>query len=137
MKCKKLDFPAFYLSGFECICADKKSLLGMYYESSRPDRDDFIEVVWANITSGAEFLFEKISGDNPLGNIPYDYYSIMHPPVNAWGINGSNTLVPKQDLDQSGDSCKTIGQWCGMSDSDVDKVNALYSCPAQEDTDCR
>jgi len=47
---------------------------GFFHEQSRPDRDDYIEVLWHNIKENRSDQFEKYSLDEitHLG-LPYDY----------------------------------------------------------------
>ena len=53
--------------------------IGLYHEHNRPDRDQFIKILWGNIRGGSDSNF-KIN--RPwlvnLWNIPYDYTSVMH-----------------------------------------------------------
>ena len=51
--------------------------LGMHHEQSRPDRDDFVQVILDKIQAGADGNFEVAIGSDTLGT-PYDYGSIMH-----------------------------------------------------------
>lgn len=55
--------------------------IGFWHEQSRPDRDDYIQIVEENIKPGRESQFRKYSRANvdSLG-VPYDYNSIMHYP---------------------------------------------------------
>ncbi len=51
--------------------------LGFWHEQSRPDRDNYVEILWDNICEDIKHNFEKQNiGVTP--NIPYDFYSIMH-----------------------------------------------------------
>jgi len=34
-------------------------VLGFYHEQSRPDRDDYVSIQWANIDPGDDFRCEK------------------------------------------------------------------------------
>lgn len=52
---------------------------GFYHEHTRPDRDEYVEIIWDNIQDGMESQFEK--GDErsqDTKDIPYDYGSVMH-----------------------------------------------------------
>ena len=35
---------------------------GFYHEHMRPDRDDYVEIIWENIPEGLWYLFDKIAG---------------------------------------------------------------------------
>ena len=72
--------------GIESYCHTKAVMLhelghaiGFWHEQTRPDRDDYIKVVTANIIPGFEDQFVKYSREkvDSLG-VPYDYNSIMH-----------------------------------------------------------
>jgi hypothetical protein len=93
--------------------------IGLFNEHTRPDRDDFIEVLHENIEEGMEFNFAI----NPAADTsrPYDYASIMHCGGFIFSKNGKPTLrakKPSVSLDYS--VKKTI------SPGDVTAVNALY-----------
>ncbi|KAI8514241.1 Meprin A subunit beta [Branchiostoma belcheri] len=66
-------------------------VMGLYHEHSRPDRDEFVDILVNNVRGwwehsdsnvsrpGEEYNFQKMSSsDINLYNIPYDYMSIMH-----------------------------------------------------------
>ena len=54
-------------------------IIGLYHEHTRPDRDQFVEILWENIEPGANSSF-KINSPNEVNswNIYYDYTSVMH-----------------------------------------------------------
>ena len=55
--------------------------LGMWHEHSRPDRDDYVQVMWDNVLEGKEANFLKKSWKNTeVHGIGYDLDSIMHYP---------------------------------------------------------
>ncbi|KAK2572505.1 Nematocyst expressed protein 6 [Acropora cervicornis] len=102
--------------------------LGFFHEHSRPDRDDYVDVLWNNVVSGYEKNFYKETTEtvNSRG-IGYDYGSVMH-----YGEffftkqRGSRTLVPKT-------SGVSIGQRIGLSDLDVQQARILYQCDESRD----
>ena len=51
--------------------------LGMAHEHQRPDRDDYVEVVYSNIDPEFQLMFDKVAGDS-LIMTPYDFDSVMH-----------------------------------------------------------
>ena len=93
--------------------------VGLWHEQSREDRDKFITVQYANITSGTEHNFNKhISDGDDVG--PYDCPSLMHYGPYAFSKNGKPTIVPKDSA-----SCK-IGQRDKLSGGDIAAVRQMY-----------
>ncbi|CAF4197920.1 unnamed protein product [Rotaria sp. Silwood2] len=102
--------------------------LGFDHEQSRPDRDDYVRVIWENIIPGMEGNFQKysISQANTL-NTPYDYGSIMHYGRDFFSKNGFDTLVPlKSDV--------TIGQRDTLSPLDIKAIRTFYGCSVPTST---
>lgn len=95
--------------------------LGMYHEQSRCDRDDYVEILLANVISGKEFNFDKeCSGTTGLG--AYDFGSIMHYGLDFFSSNGMNTMALRPGVTYAG----TIGQRDSLSVADVFSVNWMY-----------
>lgn len=92
--------------------------LGLHHEQSHPERDNFISIVWNKIKGGAENNFLRAS--NVGVATAYDYGSIMHYDTNAFSVDGSPTIIPKQQF--AGD----IGQRDGLSPRDIEGIKALY-----------
>ena len=90
---------------------------GLWHEQSRSDRDDFVEVMWDNLSQRQRINFDKHVLDAVnLG--PYDYDSIMHYPRDAFSINQKDTIVPKKPH-------QCIGQRVGLSAGDIAAINKL------------
>lgn len=90
-------------------------VLGLFHEQSRPDRDDYITVMWENIDPSkfmplkvmfkgekklsAEYYqnFVKINAENvETFGLPYDFKSLLHYPGNAFAKQNTNvTMVCK------------------------------------------
>ena len=51
--------------------------LGMVHEQCRPDRDDYVEIIFANIRTDALGNFET-NRESYTNNVWYDYGSVMH-----------------------------------------------------------
>ncbi|KAM7433977.1 hypothetical protein ABFA07_015862 [Porites harrisoni] len=94
--------------------------LGFYHEQSRPDRDEYVTILWDNIKTGKSHNFKKYNRGtiDSLGS-PYDYGSLMHYGSKAFSKNGKPTIVVKQ-------SGATIGQRDGVSSKDAQQMNLLY-----------
>jgi len=65
--------------------------LGLWHEQSRPDRETYVQIVYANIISGYEGNFD-IEASNLYGT-PYDFDSVMHYGGTFFTNNGQNTIV--------------------------------------------
>jgi hypothetical protein len=91
--------------------------LGLWHEQSRSDRDDFIEILFENISPLHRHNFDKhiLDGDD-LGE--YDFGSIMHYPATAFSVNGSPTIRVKGG--------QPIGQRAGLSQGDVAAIAMMY-----------
>jgi len=100
---------------------------GMNHEQNRGDRDTYITINWANITSSPP-------SQNATGNFvqtttnytdygPYDYGSIMHYGTHFFSTNGQPTITINMP---PGNSSTVIGQRFGMSATDVASINAIY-----------
>ena len=68
--------------------------LGLHHETSRADRDKYVQIVLENIVPEAVHSFE-ILYDTVNTRGPYDYESIMHFPPNAFSSNGKPTIEPR------------------------------------------
>jgi len=97
--------------------------MGFWHEQSRPDRDDYIQVVWDNIPDGKKHNFRK--HDNSVVdslNTTYDYQSVMQYSKTAFGINGNVTMDPKQC------GIFQLGQRVGFTQTDSKQAHMLYKC---------
>lgn len=95
--------------------------VGLWHEQSREDRDQFVQVNWANIDPAMQHNFnQQIQDGDDLG--AYDFGSIMHYPATAFSINGQATLVPRVALPAG----VTMGQRTGLSAGDIAGVRAMY-----------
>ncbi len=91
--------------------------LGLWHEQSRSDRDEFIEVIFENISPTHRHNFDRhVLDGTDLGD--YDFGSIMHYPRTAFSINGLPTILTKDGQD--------IGQRTGLSPRDISSVQLLY-----------
>ena len=95
---------------------------GMWHEQSRNDRDTYITVNAANISSGYANNFDKY-GSIGTESGPYDYGSIMHYGAFAFSSNGLPTITVKTPPAAAG---TTIGQRGGLSGGDVAALNTIY-----------
>lgn len=98
--------------------------IGFFHSHSDLNRDNYIKVQFENIEDYAVSNFAAYS-NNYVTNYGhgYDYGSILHYGAMAFSKNGQPTLVPL--LPYNG----VIGQRAALSEKDILKVNAMYSCP--------
>lgn len=94
-------------------------MIGLYHEQSRSDRDNFVEIKWANISTPMRHNF-NLEDSLDLG--AYDFGSIMHYPARAFSANGQDTIRPKVPLAPG----VVMGQRDGLSLGDVAAVAMLY-----------
>uniref|UniRef100_A0A0K0EJM9 Zinc metalloproteinase n=1 Tax=Strongyloides stercoralis TaxID=6248 RepID=A0A0K0EJM9_STRER len=97
--------------------------LGIDHEHNRIDRNHYLYILEKNINDICKrnfFIVSPLNG-NTL-NIPYDYGSIMHYDIRAFGKNKEITMLPKDELYK-----KTIGHINDLSFNDIKTLN-LYYC---------
>ncbi len=95
--------------------------VGLWHEQSREDRDNFVQILFANIDPAMQHNFnQQISDGDDLG--AYDFGSIMHYPATAFSTNGQATIVPRQPLPAG----VVMGQRNGLSAGDIAGVRAMY-----------
>lgn len=103
--------------------------VGLWHEHTRPDRDDYIDVVWGCIESGKEHNFHKKTTAQPHG--PYDSTSIMH--YGSWAFVDSSQRVGGAWCDASllgKDGSWLDNQHAALSAGDVDAIDDLYGSGA-------
>ena len=59
---------------------------GFHHEQTRPDRDNYVEIIFENIINGLEHAFNKFTNSLTYG-AHYDGYSVMH-----YGSKGFSTF---------------------------------------------
>ncbi|UJR20171.1 hypothetical protein I4U23_023303 [Adineta vaga] len=117
-----LEYPGCFFDGI--VMHELLHTLGFYHEQSRPDRDNYVRVLYENIPIDNQHNFEKYDDTfvDTL-NTSYDYSSIMHYRKDAFSSNGLPTIEPLQ-------SNVTIGQRANLSSIDIHEVRFLYNCSA-------
>lgn len=94
--------------------------LGLEHEHTRPDRDQYIQINWENISADKRHNFDVApEGSRLLGE--YDYESIMHYGPTNFSINGKKTITPILV------SADVIGQRTAPSDGDLAAIARLYA----------
>jgi hypothetical protein len=92
---------------------------GFYHEQSRPDRDNYIEILWNNIQPDSRFNYQL---EPSVATGEYNYTSIMHYYPTSFGINGKTTMRCKSGNTIS--DCKMGGNW--INQKDITDINAAY-----------
>ena len=95
------DILIVYISLFHLIIALRTiqhefiHALGQFHVQSRPDRDQYVTIMWDNIQQGKEHNFKKHDGTLTY-NVPYDPKSFMHYSPYGFAIDSSKpTIVSK------------------------------------------
>ncbi|KRX21719.1 Hepatocyte growth factor-regulated tyrosine kinase substrate [Trichinella nelsoni] len=109
---------------YRTIIHELMHAIGFWHEHERPDRDDFVDVIWYNIRAGAHSQFQKVSPSesNTFGE-RYDYRSIMHYDSKSFSKNGRDTMVAREPGMTS-----VMGKSDDFSPSDLRRLNTLYNC---------
>ena len=98
-------------------------MIGFWHEQSRPDRDQYIDVILANVLPGYEFNFDKKEESQiDSQGVGYDYNSIMHYDRNSFA------RFTSFDTMRARDPTIPIGQARELSELDILQTNRLYSC---------
>lgn len=93
--------------------------LGLEHEHTRPDRDQYINILWENINPDKVSNF-AISDHSKLNYGPYDYASIMHYGEYFFSKNGAQTIEALQN------NGTVIGQRIAPSAGDIEAISQLY-----------
>lgn len=113
------------LMEFNLVLHEIGHTIGLLHEHTRPDRDDYIDILYDNIYRGFRNQFEIEDPDllDTLG-VGYDYNSVMHYRPDAFGnisTSGITIVADKPNI--------PIGPGQELSTLDAKKINILYNCP--------
>ena len=101
--------------------------LGFWHEHQRPDRDDFVEVLYDNIPQQYYHLFYKLPEQEIDSlHVGYDYGSIMHFSLFAFSLD--KNLPSLRLLKDYGGK---VGQRDNTSESDREQVRLFYGCQGE------
>lgn len=97
-------------------------VIGFWHEQSRPDRDQYVKIIWKNINRGWEHAFLKQTWQAVDSlNTPYDYSSIMHYKLNAFSRSSrKKTIVPRKNV--------RARPYRKISKIDALQVKRMYNC---------
>lgn len=105
--------------------------LGMWHEQSRPDRDAYVEILWANIQMGQEINFQLRDDATAVG--PYDFDSVMHYSRCSFTTCTSCSTACETIRPRPAFAGAPIGQRSRLSDGDIAGMQALYGPPVLPD----
>ncbi|XP_071943847.1 blastula protease 10-like [Antedon mediterranea] len=96
--------------------------IGFFHEQSRPDRDNYVNILLENIEDDKEYNFDKSNHIDSMG-IPYDVTSVMHYGKYYFTMNDLPTITTKDPLLQN-----SIGSRNSLSFYDIKLANVAYAC---------
>ncbi|XP_063870776.1 low choriolytic enzyme-like [Scylla paramamosain] len=103
---------------------------GLFHEHTRPDRDQYVRVVWTNIRKDKHKNFVvpswmRKSPDLVNLGLPYDFGSLLHYGLKVFTIDQERpSMVLRRPHEYTG----LVGQRDAPSRADVARVNRLYEC---------
>lgn len=105
--------------------------LGFYHEHSRPDRDEYVQIITDNINRidsrlQSEYALLDRSRVRSLG-VGYDYNSIMHYNRYYGTVNSAGQYV-QLELIRPNDPNIVVGEALELSLLDIIETNKLYNC---------
>ncbi|KAK7072992.1 hypothetical protein SK128_006150 [Halocaridina rubra] len=106
--------------------------LGFGHEHNRADRDDFIIIQWDNIKDEAKPYFQKYTEESGFTDhdISYDYESLMH----ATNQKNEDIFIDlNKPIITRLDGSTSVGQRSHLTEKDVERIIAAYSCGICED----
>ena len=103
--------------------------VGFFHEQSRPDRDQYVKILWNNIRKRNHSNFQKLrkSKVNSHG-VDYDYSSVMHYGSHEFSKNGKPTMKIINRPEYVAQGRPRIGQQKYLSARDILQTNRMYNC---------
>ncbi|KAL3884638.1 hypothetical protein ACJMK2_024764 [Sinanodonta woodiana] len=101
--------------------------IGLVHEHNRPDRDEYVEIIWKNVQTNMLDHFTKYTSQEvDQMNVAYDYSSVMHYAVTDFSKGGGlKTMRVKYPANE--DSIGNV-YMKELSVTDIEIVNKMYSC---------
>jgi hypothetical protein len=109
----------------EIIIHELVHALGFDHEQNRPDRDDYVEIIFENIQTGEKnYDFQKLEPTEFQDlKIPYDYESIMH--YSSFNDHSINKNLPTMKAIKPPFAINPNNT---LSTYDIMKIRKLYNC---------
>ncbi|KAL7645584.1 UNVERIFIED_CONTAM: hypothetical protein RMT77_003970 [Armadillidium vulgare] len=113
------------LSSYGSILHEMLHTIGLGHEHQRPDRDEYIEIMWENLISWANESYKKFTNIKVWStfNISYDYFSLTHYSPYVFTKNGQITFRVKDPY-----YANRVGNRKGLSMRDILKLRIMYNC---------
>ena len=92
--------------------------VGLWHEQSRPDRDTYISVNYANVVKGSFYNYDQIYDDAQQTTL-FDYASIMEYPAFSFSRNGAPVI-------ESIPAGIPLSNPTGYTAADIDGIRRLY-----------
>ena len=103
--------------------------IGFWHEQSRPDRDQYVKILWSNMFLWFLSQFRKRhKTETDSRGVGYDYGSIMHYRLNAFSKNNQSTIAINNDMEYTAQGRPVVGQRNGLSSRDILQAKCMYGC---------
>lgn len=98
--------------------------LGIYHEQARSDRDNYVEIIWANIIDSQKYNFDIERGFPPRHTAypPYSFDTVMHYNLSDWTRNGEETIKVKNTT-----LFPKSKRFRNIPGVDFDRIDGLYA----------
>ncbi|KAH7713379.1 metalloproteinase [Aphelenchoides avenae] len=113
---------------FDTAAHEASHVMGMFHEQARPDRDQYIDIVWDSITADWKPQYDEEKTSKTLG-IPYDYGSNMH--YTGYNNDPKIDMLAKKSIYQH-----TMGNKVGPIFNDIKFVNMYNDCMCKSGAKC-
>ncbi|CAG0915470.1 unnamed protein product [Notodromas monacha] len=99
---------------------------GFWHEHQRFDRNDYVRIAFENVEAGKEHNFDiaDLTESQNVGDVSYNFDSIMHYELTAFSVNDERTIVPIGEFENEDPG--NVWNQNYMSQGDIDQINAVY-----------
>lgn len=107
-------------------------VLGLVHEHQRVDRDEFVEVLWGNVSDPEPGNVNWVRlDDSDTQGLPYDPNSVMHYGSDWQAEAGTRTMEWLDNSAATGDcihyDCLPVVGWSELTTNDAHAISAMYS----------